>query len=184
MTTITFVPSCKNSLKLLSIFTSNYTIHEIQVHEALLRKETPVKFIERIVKLKAESVEIDGNVLISHKAVFVGRRLVKTPQNQDEARKLITLYSGRNHDIHTAVLLKKKDGTSSLKRTVTRVKIKNLSLSEIDGYVASNLWVEEIGGYSFNSAFEGFVMKVVGSKTGAEGLPLYETKNLLSGLVI
>jgi septum formation protein len=59
------------------------------------------------------------------------------------------------------------------------VKIKNLSLKEIDSYVESKLWAGEVGGYAFNSIFEGFIMKVIGSKTGAEGLPLYETKNLL-----
>ena len=94
-------------------------------------------------------------------------------------RKILTLYSGRNHDIHTAVLLKRIDGTQSLKRTVTRVKIKNLSLKEMDDYVESKLWIGEIGGYSFGSTFEGFIMKVIGSKSGAEGLPLYETRNLL-----
>ena len=104
---------------------------------------------------------------------------MKIPENEEEIRKLLMLYSGRNHDVHTAVLLKRIDGGQSLKRTVTRVKVKNLSLTEIEDYVASKLWVGKIGGYAFNSIFEGFVMKIIGSKTGAEGLPLYETKNLL-----
>ena len=177
MNRITFVPSCKNSLALLSILTNNYNTQEVQIQEALLKKETPIKFIERMVKFKADISE--GNILACHKAIFVGRRLVKIPENEEEIRKLLMLYSGRNHDVHTAVLLKRIDGRQSLKRTVTRVKIKNLSLKEIEDYVESKLWAGEIGGYTFNSIFEGFIMKVIGSKTGAEGLPLYETKNLL-----
>jgi len=177
MNRITFVPSCENSLALFSILTNNYNTQEVHIHEALLKKETPIKFIERMVKLKADISE--GNVLACHKTVFVGRRLVKMPENEDDIRKLLTLYSGRNHDVHTAVLLKRIDGGQSLKRTVTRVKIKNLSLTEIDSYIESKLWVGKIGGYAFNSIFEGFVMKIIGSKTGAEGLPLYETKNML-----
>ena len=179
MNAFTFVPSCGNSLALLSILTNNYITREVQIQEALLKKETAVKFIERMAKSKAD-IEFDGDVLACHKAIFVGRRLVKIPENEEEIRKILTLYSGRNHDIHTAVLLKRIDGTQSLKRTVTRVKIKNLSLNEIDSYVESKLWVGEIGGYAFNSIFEGFIMKIIGSKTGAEGLPLYETRNLLS----
>ena len=177
MNRITFVPSCKNSIALLSILTNNYNTQEVQIQETLLKKETPVKFIERMVKLKADISE--GNVLACHKAIFVGRRLIKIPENEEEIRKLLMLYSGRNHDVHTAVLLKRIDGRQSLKRTVTRVKIKNLSLKEIEDYVESKLWAGEIGGYAFNSMFEGFIMKIIGSKTGAEGLPLYETKNLL-----
>jgi septum formation protein len=177
MNRITFIPSCKNSLALFSILTNNYNKQEVHIQETLLKKETAVKFIERMVKLKADISK--GNVLACHKAVFVGRRLVKIPENEDDIRKILKLYSGRNHDVHTAVLLKRKGGEQSLKRTVTRVKVKNLSLTEIDSYVESKLWVGKIGGYTFNSIFEGFVMKIIGSKTGAEGLPLYETKNLL-----
>jgi septum formation protein len=177
MNSIAFIPSCENSLALLSILTNNYNKQEVEIQEALLKKETAVKFIERMVLLKLNA--IDGNVLACHKAIFVGRRLVKIPENEEEMRKILTLYSGRNHDVHTAVLLKRIDGTQSLKRTVTRVKIKNLSLKEMDDYVESKLWIGEIGGYSFGSTFEGFIMKVIGSKSGAEGLPLYETRNLL-----
>ena len=177
MKPIVFAPSCKNSTKLLSILTDNFTTQNIELVECLAKKETPVKFIERIVKLKSDIS--DGNVLACHKAIFVGRRLVKIPENEEEIRKILKLYSGRNHDIHTAVLLKRIDGGQSLKRTVTRVKIKNLSLAEIEDYIESKLWAGEVGGYSFNSIFEGFIMKIIGSKTGAEGLPLYETRNLL-----
>ena len=180
MQKLVFIPSCEESSSLLQLINSNFNKTSVLIKEALLKKETPIKFIERIVTEKAFNINCNEFVLACHKSVFVGRRLISIPQNQEEIHNILKLYSGRNHNIHTAILLKRPNGTQTLRRTVTKIKIKNLSCEEIERYVASNLWQNKIGGYSFNSIFDSFIIKITGSMTGAQGLPLYQTKNILN----
>jgi septum formation protein len=58
--------------------------------------------------------------------------------------------------------------------------MKNLTKKEITTYVASNEW-KGVAGYKIEGLLGGFVKKIIGSYTGVVGLPLYETKNLLTG---
>ena len=185
MKSFVFTPSCGKSLELISLISTSFTVQNVSIVEELKRKETPVKFIDRIIALKAESIENNSNcnTLVCHKSIFVGRTLIKTPESEEEIRQILKLYSGRNHDIHSAILLKRAaNGINSIRRTVTRIKVKHLSIEEVDQYVNSGLWKGEIGGYNFDSIFQSFIIKAIGSTTGAQGLPLYEARNLINNI--
>ena len=55
-----------------------------------------------------------------------------------------------------------------------------MSKQEILDYVASHEWVG-CAGYKIEGRLAALVRKMVGSYSGVVGLPLFETKNLLSG---
>ncbi len=179
-----FIPSNKSSIELLQqIGYEPSSIENQSIDLSLRKKETPVFYTDRITKEKTEITwKSSINVLTTHKSVFVGRRLIGIPQNEDEIRQILALYTGRNHTIYTGVFLKRADGTESKRRTLTRIKIKNLSPQEIDEFIASKQWIGEIGGYEFSGLFQAFIIKTVGSWTGAKGLPSYEVKNLINSI--
>lgn len=140
------------------------------------KKESPIMYSDRIAYEAAISCQ--EITLVAFKAVFVGRRLINIPKTKDDIYTILKLYTGRNHIIHTSVVLY-KDGVISKRRTSTRVKIKNLSNSDMQSYIQSNQWVGKVGGYDFDGMFQRFIVKITGSTTGAEGLPCYEVFNLL-----
>ena len=67
------------------------------------------------------------------------------------------------------------------RRVETRIRFKRLDQADIDAYIASGEGVGKAGGYAIQGLAGAFVMHLVGSYTGVMGLPLYETRCLLSG---
>jgi len=63
----------------------------------------------------------------------------------------------------------------------TRLKMKTLSLQEIDNYIDSGEWKGKAGGYGIQGRASIFIPSIIGSYTNVVGLPLFETRNLLTG---
>lgn len=176
-----FIPSNENSVKMLATLGVKADIKYIEVNLDLKKKETPVKYIDRITKEKSDIAWQEGQIVLSaHIAVFVGRRLIKIPQNDQEIRTILNLYSGRNHVVYTAVCLKKPDGKASIRRTFTRIKVRNIDSHAIDEFVGSNEWINQIGGYNPIGIMQKHIIKTTGSYSGFSGLPCYEVANLIN----
>ena len=72
-------------------------------------------------------------------------------------------------------------GKLSARLSETRLSFKRLSHDEIKAYLASGEGLGKAGGYGIQGHAGAFVMKLIGSYTGVVGLPLYETRCLLTG---
>ena len=62
-----------------------------------------------------------------------------------------------------------------------RVRFKRLSEAELAAYLASGEWRGKAGGYGVQGRAGEFVIALIGSYGAIVGLPLYETRCLLSG---
>lgn len=110
--------------------------------------------------------------------VVCGRRVFETPQDQDGARKMLDLLSGRRHRIYTAFVLE-HEGKKVQKLVETRVKLKVLSLQEREDLAAQCLF----GGYlplTLQNQF--LVQEIHGSPTNLMGVPALEIRNAFTGL--
>lgn len=143
----------------------------------LKKGEAPPHFIERILKEETSLLSLETKNLLSVRSVFVGRRLIVQPKTKSQAVEIMKLYSGRNHTIVCGVCCVRADGKLSIKRTVTRVKVKVLSMQDIADFTSTNEW-QTNGGYNPTGYFLQFIQSVVGSYTGMLGLPCYEASNL------
>ncbi|MGE0045927.1 MAG: nucleoside triphosphate pyrophosphatase, partial [Hyphomonadaceae bacterium] len=109
-----------------------------------------------------------------------GRRILPKAESETEARRCLTLLSGRAHIVVTAVAV--AEGGKLRERVVeTRVTFKRLSPGEIDAYIASGEWRGKAGGYAIQGRAARFVRALNGSYSAVVGLPLFETANLLEG---
>jgi septum formation protein len=63
----------------------------------------------------------------------------------------------------------------------TRLRLKRLSESEVEAYLASGEWRGKAGGYAIQGLAGAFVERLVGSYSNVVGLPLAETAALLAG---
>ena len=112
----------------------------------------------------------------------VGRRVLGKPADAAEARRFLTLISGRAHRVLSAVCVIAPNGRTGARLSETRLIFKRLTAAELDAYLAGDEWRDKAGAYAIQGRAGGFVASLAGSYSGVVGLPLYETACLLEGL--
>ena len=147
--------------------------------------ELPRPFAERLSGGKCRAVadglgETDALVLAADTVVAVGRRILDKPQDESEARKHLSLLSGRRHMVVTGLALHRcSDGRAWSRLVATQVRFKRLSEAEITTYLASDEWRGKAGGYAIQGRAARFVPWIGGSYSNVVGLPLTETAGML-----
>ena len=134
------------------------------IDEAEGRDETPRRLALRLAREKAAvcAARSPGAfVIAADTVVAVGRRVLPKAETEGQARRCLTLLSGRAHRVLTGVAVTAPD---------------------IDRYLKGGEWSGKAGGYAIQGEAGAFVMALQGSYSGVVGLPLYETQCLLEGL--
>ncbi|WP_179381693.1 Maf family protein [Jannaschia marina] len=157
--------------------------HDIRppdIDETPAKGELPRVYCERITaaKLAAVTADPDDVVLCADTTVAVGRRILGKPADAGEAVQFLHLLSGRRHRVVTALGVR-RGHRSWFRTSETAVKIKALSDTEINGYLATGDWQGKAGAYAIQGPAGAFVSWIGGSYTGVMGLPVHETANLL-----
>lgn len=152
--------------------------------EALKRGELAPAYAARLGEQKARAVAIghpDDFVLGCDTVVAVGRRILPKAEEKDDARRCLSLISGRSHRVYSGLCLAQPDGRVSSRLVETRVKVRRLEDAAITEYLTSDEWRGKAGGYAIQGLFAQHVIQIIGSYPNVVGLPLYETANLLYG---
>jgi len=155
-----------------------------EIDETPLRDELPRQLAERLAAAKAAARggELpDALVLAADTVVGVGRRILGKPADEAEAARFLQLLSGRRHQVHTGVVLRRPDGRVGKRLVTTVLAFQRLTDQQIAAYVASGEWRGKAGGYALQGAAEMFVRFLSGSHSNVVGLPLFETAQLLRG---
>jgi septum formation protein len=117
-------------------------------------------------------------VLAADTVVVVDGLLLGKPADAVDAKRMLALLSGREHEVVTAVVLARTG--ERLDRVVsTRVTFLALGESQIDWYVATGEPFDKAGGYGLQGRAAAFISTIAGSHTNVIGLPLAETCELL-----
>ena len=134
---------------------------------------------EKAIKVASENP--DTIILAADTVVGVGRRILPKTETLDEARKCLKLMSGRGHRVFTGVAVIDAKGDLMSRVVETRLKMKRLSNDELAQYLDSGEWQGKAGGYGIQGRAGAFISHLIGSYTNVVGLPLFETRNLLTG---
>jgi septum formation protein len=160
-------------------------IDPAEIDETPLAGETARRLAMRLAREKAQTCAArhpDAFVLAADTVVAVGRRLLGKPADAAEVRRMLSLLSGRAHRVLTAVAAQAPGGRAGARLSETRVRFKRLTEPELAAYLASDEWAGKAGAYGVQGRAGAFVTALNGSYTGVVGLPLYETRALLTGL--
>jgi septum formation protein len=155
------------------------------IDETPLRDETPRRLVARLALGKAQAVAARhpaAHVLAADTIVAVGRRILGKPEHEADARRMLTLLSGRPHKVLTGVAVIAPDGRTASRVVESRITFKRITDRELDAFIAGRDWTDASGGYKIHRLAGAFVTDISGSYTSVVGLPLYETLNLLGGL--
>lgn len=153
-----------------------------EIDETPLKGELPRDYVTRLAKGKALAVERAANevVLAGDTTVAVGRRILEKPADEADLRRMLGLLSGRRHHVYSGLCVVGTDGKARLRVADTIVAFKVLSAAEIDWYVESGEGMGKAGGYAIQGRAECFVRFLSGSHSNVVGLPLFETRTLLT----
>jgi septum formation protein len=153
-----------------------------EIDETPLKGELPRDYVARLAQGKALAVERapDEVVLAGDTTVAVGRRILEKPADEADLRRMLGLLSGRRHHVYSGICVVGTDGKARVRVVDTIVAFKALSAAEIDWYVESGEGMGKAGGYAIQGRAETFVRFLSGSHSNVVGLPLFETRGLLS----
>lgn len=153
-----------------------------EIDETPLKGELPRAYVARLATGKALAVKraADEVVLAGDTTVAVGRRILEKPADEADLRRMLGLLSGRRHHVWSGVCVVGPDGKVRVRVVDTVVAFKALSAAEIDWYVESGEGMGKAGGYAIQGRAESFVRFLSGSHSNVVGLPLFETRSLLS----
>lgn len=143
--------------------------------------ELPRAYCRRIALAKAAALEIDPDevLMCADTTVALGRRILGKPADAGEAAAFLYALSGRRHRVITAVVVRRGDRIWE-RDVMTSVRMKRLSDTEVNAYLATGDWQGKAGGYAIQGPAGAFIPWIEGSFSAVMGLPVHETAQLLS----
>ncbi|PWC34728.1 septum formation inhibitor Maf [Azospirillum sp. TSO35-2] len=155
--------------------------------ETPLRDEPPPQHALRLAGEKASCVAArhpDSWILAADTVVACGRRILPKAEREEEARRCLTLLSGRRHRVLGGIVLlvPTGDGHRRFERMVrTDVTFKVLDAAETNAYIDSGEWQGKAGGYAIQGRAAALVRWIGGSYSNVVGLALHEVAGMLHG---
>ena len=117
-------------------------------------------------------------VLGADTIVVLDEQVLEKPRDQQDAERMLTALSGRQHQVMTAVAVAGVTGVS-VTLVTTDVTFRVLSANEITEYWHTGEPADKAGSYGIQGLAGKFVSRIEGSYTAVVGLPLLETDLLL-----
>ena len=154
--------------------------------EAVLPQESALRYVKRVTRLKVlaalEQIQLQSleaaPVLCADTTVVVDGHILGKPANESEATQMLSLLSGKTHQVLTAVAIGHNQDIH-LAMSRSRVKFASMTAADIHNYVASQEPMGKAGAYAIQGRASAFISHTSGSYSGIMGLPLYETSQLL-----
>ena len=102
------------------------------------------------------------------------------PNDASDAARILSLLSGRTHEVLSAVALTSSANDKPLCLVqVSEVSFASLTVAQIEAYIASGEPFGKAGAYGIQGLASAFIPLIKGSYSGIMGLPIYETTQLL-----
>lgn len=141
--------------------------------------------ISELAEQKARAVaELHPSSLVlgADTIVYLNGEILGKPKDPNDAIHILQKLSNQWHQVITGVaVLSQENNQYSVYRdhAVTRVKMRELSISELKTYVASGEPLDKAGAYAIQGGAQDFVTEIDGSYENIVGLPLELTRSLL-----
>ncbi len=150
-----------------------FVIRVAPVDETLLSQESPEDYVRRLAEAKAGAVSAaaDEIVLGADTTVVVDQHILAKPDDAADARRMLSLLSGRRHDVMTGICLRRGD-EKICDHAVTAVWFATMSAQEIDEYVATGEPMDKAGAYAVQGAASKFIPRIEGCYFNVVGLPI------------
>lgn len=140
--------------------------------EDLPIEDIPVYISKQKASVYAKCIAEDEVVLTADTVVVCQGQVLGKPKDEDDARRMLNLLSGRTHEVITGVTVKTREEEKSFS-VVTEVQFKFLTPQEIDFYIRRFKPFDKAGAYGIQE-WIGYigVISIHGSYFNVMGLPV------------
>ena len=159
--------------ELLGLFHVPFEIRAADIDETMDPEKAPFDEVARVSRLKALAVpRASGDTVIAADTIVVceGKVLGK-PHSEAEAKQMLRLLSGRDHQVMTGVTVVRGENCETFTE-VTDIHFRELSDREIDAYVATGEPMDKAGSYGIQGGAALFCSHMVGDYYNVMGLPV------------
>lgn len=141
---------------------------------------SPEEMVENLALRKAKAVfdSLDDNDLLvigADTIVYYDREVLGKPEDEEEARAMISMLSERTHQVYTGVALCTRiNGAISFKtfHDKTDVTFYPIDRFDIDAYIKTGSPMDKAGAYGIQDDFAIHVKKIEGDYNNVVGLPI------------
>ncbi len=136
--------------------------------------DDPETLVKALAEKKAASVaalpQAKGKaVLGADTVVAFGNEVLGKPKDEADAARMLSMLSGRAHEVYTGVCVILPTGEKRVEAACTRVHFNALSETEIRAYIATGSPMDKAGAYGIQDG--GLVSHIEGSYSNVVGLP-------------
>jgi septum formation protein len=164
----------------------NFEMRPVSIDEMMEKGETPADYVCRMARAKAErgwlslmQRRLPLRPLLAADTVVVFRgKIIGKPDSLAHGREMLSTLSGQTHKVLTAVAVISKNKIEESLSSTT-IRFRDISQSEITGYLNGTESHDRAGSYAIQGRAAVFIIKISGSYSGALGLPIFETGQLL-----
>ena len=166
-----------------------FTVAAANLNEDLLLGEAAAVYVQRLAEEKAQAVwnahrSLDASdgplvVLGADTCVVVEGQILGKPANTADARRMLTLLSGRTHAVMTGLAV--VTGHKTVRDVeITQVTFNQLNDREIAQYIANGEPLDKAGAYAIQGYAARWIPRIEGCYFNVVGLPIARTVALLA----
>ena len=153
-----------------------FEVKAAEVDETREEEEEPVAYVERLARKKAQTVastRLFGLVLGADTIVVVDGLVLGKPRHEREARDMLRLLSGREHEVLTGVaLVRAESGRAAVAHERTLVRFGQMNDAEIDWHIRVGDLLDKAGAYAVQGHAALFIEAIRGDYWNVVGLPV------------
>ena len=165
--------------ELMELFRIPFTVRVADIDESMNGAD-PYNEVARVSRLKAMAVsrEADDVVIAADTIVVCDGKVLGKPGDEDDARRMLHLLSGRDHQVMTGLCVLRGDKVLSCTE-VTDIHFRALTEKEIEEYIRTGDPMDKAGSYGIQSGAALFAEKLCGDYFNVVGLPVCRLGKLL-----
>ena len=159
--------------ELLKLFGLPFTVRVADIDETMDLSLPPYDEVARVSRMKARAIprEADDVIIAADTIVVCGGRVLGKPKDEADARAMLRLLSGRDHQVMTGCTVLRGESCESFTE-VTDLHFRELTDKEIARYVASGEPMDKAGSYGIQGGAALFCTHMVGDYYNVMGLPV------------
>ena len=167
--------------ELLGLFRRPFTIQVADMDETMDADRPPYDEVARVSRAKAEAIarEKDDIVVAADTIVVCAGRTLGKPRTEAEAKEMLRLLSGRDHQVMTGMTVLRGDRAVTCTE-VTDIHFRELSDKEIESYIATGEPMDKAGSYGIQGGAALFAERMVGDYYNVMGLPVCRLYQILA----
>ena len=142
-------------------------------------KTEPCEVVTELAERKAQALDAGEDIVIAADTVVaIGREILGKPHDENDAERMLSLLSGRVHQVYTAVSVKDKNKTVTFCEK-TDVYFKELTKAQINAYIKTGEPSDKAGAYAIQGKGAVLIKKIEGDYLNVVGLPLSRLYDVL-----